>query len=163
MIPDASSPIPREQRFDQYLALLGAAVDHPRRAKALRVYCTGLWLPLERKRLEPIAAQVAPGKAKNKHQSLQQFIADAPGCDAAVRSVTRKSVPPAVGRHGGAPAPIVDDTGFPKNGGHSVGVARQYCGQLGKVANSQVAVSRSWAHQWMSLPSASDLYLTQEG
>jgi SRSO17 transposase len=162
MIHDKSSPITREQRLEQYLAMLGVAVDHSSRAKALRDYCTGLLLPLERKSIEPIAAQVAPSKAKNKHQSLQQFIADSPWCDAVVMSVIRNYVSPAFERLGGVTASIVDDTGLPKNGTHSVGAARQYCGQLGKLANCQVAVSLSWANHWMSLPIAYDLYLTKE-
>lgn len=156
------SRVTREQRFDQYLAMLSEAVDHPDRAKALRDYCTGLLLPIERKSIEPIAAQIAPGKAKNKHQSLQQFVTDAPWRDAAVMRATRNFVLPVFERHGGVEASIVDDTGLPKQGNHSVGVARQYCGQLGKVTNCQVAVSLSLVNQWMSLPIAYDLYLPKE-
>jgi SRSO17 transposase len=81
------SPTTREQRFDQYVALLSEAVDHPDRAEPLRDYCTGLLLPVERKSIEPIAAQVAPAKVKAKHQSLQQFIADAPWRDRPVLGV----------------------------------------------------------------------------
>jgi len=156
------SQVTREQRFDQYLTMLSEAVDHPDRAKALRDYCTGLLLPVERKSIEPIAAQIAPGKAKNKHQSLQQFITDAPWRDATVMRATRDFVLPVFERQGGVEASIVDDTGLPKQGKHSVGVARQYCGQLGKVTNCQVAVSLSLVNQWMSLPIAYDLYLPKE-
>jgi SRSO17 transposase len=157
-----SSQTIREQRFDQYLAMLSEAVDHPDRAKALRDYCTGLLLPLERKSIEPIAAQVAPTKTKAKHQSLQQFIADAPWRDAAVLRVTRQYALPAFQRCGGVEATIIDDTGHPKKGNHSVGVARQYCGQLGKVDNCQVAISLSLVNQWISLPVAYDLFLPEE-
>jgi len=151
-----------EQRFDQYVALLSEALDDSDRAEPLRDYCTGLLLPLERKSIEPIAAAVAPDNTKNKHQSLQQFITDSPWRDAPVLSVTRQHALPALVAHGGVEATIVDDTGHPKKGKHSVGVARQYCGQLGKVDNCQVAVSLSLVNQWASLPIAYDLYLPEE-
>jgi SRSO17 transposase len=157
-----ASQTTREQRFDQYVALLAEAVDHPDRAQPLRDYCTGLLLPVERKSIEPIAAQVAPSRAKAKHQSLQQFITDAPWRDRPALSVAYNHALPALQRHGGVKATIVDDTGIPKKGSHSVGVARQYCGQLGKICNCQVAVSLSSANEWVSLPIAFDLYLPKE-
>ena len=69
---------------------------------------------------------------------------------------------PEVERHGPIEAWIIDDTGFPKQGRHSVGVARQYCGQLGKQDNCQVAVSLSVANHHASLPVAYRLYLPQD-
>lgn len=156
-----TSQTTREQRFDQYVALLAEAVDHPDRAQPLRDYCTGLLLPVERKSIEPIAAQLAPENVRAKHQSLQQFITDAPWRDRPALAVTYRYALPALQAHGGVKATIVDDTGLPKKGSHSVGVARQYCGQLGKVSNCQVAVSISLANEWASLPLAFDLYLPQ--
>ena len=153
------SPTTRQQRFDHYVALLAEAADHPDRAQPLRDYCTGLLLPLERKSIEPIAAQIAPDKVKAKHQSLQQFITDAPWRDRPVLATCYNYALPALQAHGGIKATIVDDTGIPKKGDHSVGVARQYCGQLGKICNCQVAVSLSLANDWASLPIAYDLYL----
>jgi SRSO17 transposase len=152
----------REQRFDQYTALLADAVDHADRVQPLRDYCAGLFLPIERKSMEPMAAALAPGNTKAKHQSLQQFIADAPWRDAPVMRAARDYALPALMAHGGVEATLVDDTGIPKQGESSVGVARQYCGQLGKVCNSQVAVSISLANQWASLPIAYDLYLPEK-
>jgi SRSO17 transposase len=70
-----------EERFDEYVGRLAAAVGHADRARPLRDYCTGLLLPLERKSMEPLAAAVAPGHTQAKHQSLQQFITDAPWRD----------------------------------------------------------------------------------
>ena len=67
-----------------------------------------------------------------------------------------------VPRHGEIEAWIIDDTGFPKKGRHSVGVARQYCGQLGKQDNCQVAVTLSLANHHASLPVAYRLYLPRE-
>ena len=69
---------------------------------------------------------------------------------------------PEIERHGPIEAWIIDDTGFPKKGVHSVGVARQYCGQLGKQDNCQVAVSLSIANHHASLPVAYRLYLPQD-
>ena len=69
---------------------------------------------------------------------------------------------PIIKRSGAIEAWIIDDTGFPKKGRHSVGVARQYCGQLGKQDNCQVAVSLSLAHHVASLPIAWPLYLPME-
>jgi len=152
----------REERFDHYVGMLAEAVAHADRATPLRDYCTGLLLPLERKSMEPMAAAVAPANAKAKHQSLQQFITDAPWRDEPVLGVARDSALPALLAHGGVEATLVDETGLPKQGNHSVGVQRQYCGQLGKVCNSQVAVSLSLVNQWASLPIAFDLYLPRE-
>ena len=159
MKTSTASPSTRQQRFDQYLALLADAVDRPDRSKPLRNYCTGLLLPIERKSIEPIASQVAPNNVRAEHQSLQQFIADSNWRDASVLASARQYALPALSAHGGVEATILDDTGLPKQGKHSVGVARQYCGELGKVTNCQVAVSLSVVNQWSSLPIAFDLYL----
>jgi SRSO17 transposase len=74
----------------------------------------------------------------------------------------RARVLPVIERHGPIRALIIDDTGMPKKGRHSVGVARQYCGQLGKRDNCQVAVSLSAANDHASLPIAYRLYLAHE-
>jgi SRSO17 transposase len=88
-------------------------------------------------------------------------VAKADWSDEAVLSVVRQRALPAIERHGAIRAWIIDDTGFPKKGTHSVGVARQYCGQLGKQDNCQVAVSLSVANDHASLPIAYRLYLPQ--
>jgi SRSO17 transposase len=80
----------REQRFDQYIEQLTEAAGYADRAKPLRDYCTGLLLPVERKSMEPIAAQVAPDNVKTKHQSLQQF---RPGCSSGCSLSILNSVP----------------------------------------------------------------------
>src|SRR3954453_2414153 len=81
--------------------------------------------------------------------------------DAALLRAVREQVLPAIERHGPVRYWIVDDTAFPKRGEHSVGVARQYCGQLGKQENCQVAVSLSVANDQASLPIAWRLYLPE--
>src|SRR5215211_5304314 len=124
-----------EVRFAAYVAALVGGIGHADRATPLRDYCTGLLMPAERKSVEPMAAVTAPP------QSLLHFIGQAPWSDAAVLTKVRDLVLPAIERTGPIEAWIIDDTGFPKKGRHSVGVARQYCGQLGKQDNCQVAVT----------------------
>jgi SRSO17 transposase len=108
-----------------------------------------------------MAARVEPARVQAAHQSLHHFVAKADWSDAAVLAVVRAQVLPVLGRQGPIRAWIVDDTGFPKKGAHSVGVARQYCGQLGKQDNCQIAVSLSVANDHASLPVAWRLYLPE--
>ena len=93
------------------------------------------------------------------HQSLHHLVADAPWDDEEMLAQVRQEVLPTMQKHGAVVAWIVDDTGLPKQGKHSVGVARQYCGQVGKQANCQVAVSLSVSTWDASLPIAWRLYL----
>src|SRR5215210_6215658 len=131
-------------RFAAYVAALVGVIGHADRATPLRDYCTGLLMPAERKSVEAIAAVTAPVAAQ--HQSLLHFVGQAPWSDAAVLTKVRDLVLPTIERTGPIEAWIIDDTGFPKKGRHSVGVARQYCGQLGKQDNCQVAVTLSLAN-----------------
>jgi SRSO17 transposase len=158
----SSSSRSSEQRFQRYLDLLADAVGHADRREPLRLYTTGLLLPGERKSVEPIAARVDPQRVRSRHQSLHHFVAEADWSDAAVLAAVRNAVLPAFASSGGVSAWIVDETGFPKKGKHSVGVARQYCGQVGKQDNCRVAVSLSVANANASLPIAFQLYLPQE-
>jgi SRSO17 transposase len=95
-------------------------------------------------------------------QSLHHLVAKAPWSDEALLEHVRDQVLPAMQKHGPVVAWIVDDTGFPKKGKHSVGVARQYCGQVGKQDNCRVAVSLSVATWGSSLPIGYRLYLPKE-
>ena len=124
-------------------------------------YCTGLLLPCERKSVEPIAAATAPDETSAQHQSLLHFLAKGEWSDEKVLGKVRDLVLPHIERHGAIEAWIIDDTGFPKHGPHSVGVSHQYCGELGKQANCQIAVSLSVANQHASLPVAYRLYLPE--
>jgi SRSO17 transposase len=127
----------------------------------MKAYCAGLLLPGERKSVEPIAARLAPDNVRRTHQSLHHLVADSPWSDEAVLENVREHVLGAMNQNGSVAAWIVDDTGFPKKGTHSVGVARQYCGQVGKQDNCQVAVSLSVATHHASLPVAWRLYLPE--
>src|SRR5215216_1744713 len=132
-----------EERFDGYVERLGDVLGHADRRAPLRAYATGLLLPGERKSVEPMAARVDPARVGAAHQSLHHFVAKAAWDDAALLEAVRDHVLPAMLERGPIRAWIVDDTGLPKRGRLSVGVARQYCGQLGKRENCQVAVTLS--------------------
>lgn len=141
-------------RFDHYVDRLAQAVGHADRRAPLAAYLTGLLLPGDRKSVEPMAAKLDPRHVSRAHQSLHHFVANAPwearevlavACDYALAQLERQA-------SGGAW--VVDHTGIPKKGTHSVGVAWQYCGALGKQANRQVAVTVSLANKTMSVPAA---------
>src|SRR6185503_15500885 len=157
----ARQPLTGEARLAAYLDAIVGGLGHVRRAASARAYCPGLLLPGERKSIEPIAARLDPGHVQAKHQSLHHVVAQAEWDDAALLAAVRAQVLPALERHGPVAYWFVDDTGFPKQGTHSVGVARQYCGQLGKPDNCQVAVSLSVANDHASLPIAYQLFLPQ--
>src|SRR3974390_2454489 len=108
-----------------------------------------------------MAAVTAPAEVSAQHQKLLHFVATAPWPDKPVLAKVRELVLPAIERHEPIKAWIIDDTSFPKYGSHSVGVHHQYCGQLGKQANCQVAVTLSIANHHASLPLAYRLYLPQ--
>jgi SRSO17 transposase len=148
-----------EARFRTFVEGLASVIGHADRHRPLRDYCTGLILPGERKSVEPMAARTAPARTAAQHQSLLHFVGVATWSDEAVLGKVREMVLPAIERHGPIEAWIIDDTSFPKQGRHSVGVQHQYCGQLGKQANCQVAVSLSIANHHASLPVAYRLYL----
>src|SRR5215212_465471 len=152
----------RQERFTAYVEALAEVIGHADRAEPLRDYCRGLLLPGERKSVEPMAAMTAPARVSAKHQSLLHFVANAPWSNERVLSRIQELILPLIKDSGAIEAWIIDVTGFPKKGRHSVGVARQYCGQLGKQDNCQVAVTLSLANRTASLPVAYRLYLPQE-
>ena len=149
------------ERFDRYMEHLAQGLKHADRHAGLKGYCTGLMLPLSRKSVEPMAARVDPMHASVRHQALHHFVAQAEWSDEEMlRRVCQWVVPKMDFTEGGWW--IIDDTGFPKKGRHSVGVARQYCGMLGKQDNCQVAVSVTLACSQGSLPVAWQLYLPED-
>jgi SRSO17 transposase len=153
----------RQERFAAYVDALAEVIGHADRAEPLHDDCRGLLLPGERKSVEPIAALTAPARVSAKHQSLLHFVANAPWLNEWGLGRIQELTVPIIEDSGAIEAWIIDDTGFPKKGRHSVGVARQYCGQLGKRDNCQVAVSLSLANHAASLPIAWRLYLPLEG
>src|SRR6202171_5652859 len=151
-----------EVRFAAYVQGLSSVLGHADRICPVRDYCRGLILPGERKSGEPMAAKTAPARTAAQHQSLLHFVGIATWSDEKVLAKVREMVLPAMERHEPLKAWIIDDTSFPKQGKHSVGVHHQYCGQLGKQANCQVTVSLSIANHSTSLPVAYRLYLPKD-
>ena len=151
-----------EARFRDFLDLLGGAMGHADRREPLRAYVSGLLLPGDRKSVEPMAARVDPRHVSARHQSMHHFVASAPWDDDAVLAKARDYALASLERHAPVTAWVIDDTAIPKKGHVSVGVARQYCGILGKQDNCQVAVTLSLANRTMSVPAAYRLYLPEE-
>ena len=157
-----SAPGPQERRFAAYIEGLAKAAGHEDRQTPLKNYCKGLLLPGDRKSIEPMAARLDPEDIQPMRQSLHHLVAKAPWSDAMLLEQVSDYVVPTMRKQGAVVAWIVDDTGFPKKGTHSVGVTRQYCGQVGKQENCRVAVSLSVATWSSSLPVGYRLYLPKE-
>ncbi|MHB1076827.1 IS701 family transposase [Thiobacillus sp.] len=151
-----------ESRFEAYCDELVKALSHADRSQPARWYLKGLMLPGSRKSVEPMAARVRPHDVRSAHQSMHHLVADAEWSDDALLATVAGLVLPSLTAGTGAITWIVDDTGFPKKGTHSVGVARQYCGQVGKTDNCRVAVSLSLGTAAGSLPLSYRLYLPRE-
>lgn len=151
-----------ERRFERYCDEIVSTLMHADREQPARWYMKGLMLPGERKSVEPMAARVQPERVRSAHQTMHHLVAEAPWSDEAMLSAVAERVLPKLIEAGGPVHWIVDDTGFAKKGRHSVGVARQYCGQTGKQDNCRVAVSLSIASERGSLPVGYQLYLPRE-
>jgi len=151
-----------EERFEEYVQHLSSTLGHADRVRPFTNYCAGLLLPGERKSIEPMAAVVAPDRVSATHQMMHHFATKANWSDELLESAVESYVLPKMEAQEPIQAWIVDDTCIPKKGEHSVGVARQYCGQLGKQDNCQVVVSTSVANHYASLPVAYRLYLNED-
>jgi SRSO17 transposase len=149
-------------RLAAYLGELTTVVGHAGRVRPLMAYCAGLLVTPGRRNAETMAVATKPACVPAQHQSLMHIVADSEWSDEQMLAKVRELVAPSMTRHGPIEVWIIDDTSFPKQGKHSVGVQRQYCGQLGKQANCQVAVTLSIANHHASLPIAYQLYLPRE-
>ena len=144
-----------EARLTHFLEDLLEPMGRSERQHWARVYVQGLLLDGERKSIEPMASRIAGADV----QALRQFVGQSPW---AVEEVQRRLAHKVVDLLSEAEVWIIDETSFPKAGQHSVGVARQYCGTLGKIANCQVAVSLHWSSVEASCPLVWRLYLPRE-
>lgn len=152
-----------ETRFERYCDTMVAALGHADRATPAKWYLQGLMLPGGRKSVEPMAARVRPQDVRSAHQSMHHLVSASEWSDEALLAMVAEQVIPVLTQQGQAPCFwIVDDSGFPKKGIHSAGVARQYCGQTGKTDNCRVAVSLSLATASGSVPLSYQLYLPAE-
>jgi SRSO17 transposase len=144
-----------DRRLTQFLEDLLAPMGRNERRHWARVYLQGLLLDGERKSIEPIASRISGADV----QALRQFVGQSPW---AVEEIQRRLALKMVDLLSEPEVWIIDDTSFPKAGKHSVGVTRQYCGALGKVANCQVAVTVHWSSSEASCPLGWRLYLPKE-
>ncbi len=142
-------------RLEVFMAELLAALGRSERREHGALYVQGLLLDGERKSIEPLATRVPGGNV----QALQQFVGQSPWAWEPVRAQLAQRMLEALVPLAGW---IIDDTGFPKQGQESVGVARQYSGTLGKVGNCQIAVSIHLTTEEQSVPLDWALYLPQE-
>src|SRR5271157_4630323 len=138
------NPASQAERLATYLDRLSRVAGHADRIAPMQSYTKGLFLPIERKSVEPMAARLAPASVRQMHQSLHHIVAEAAWSDGAWLREVRCQVLPAMTRKHALAAWIVDDTGFPKKGSHSVGVTRQYCGQLGKQETAGLRSACRW-------------------
>lgn len=143
-----------DRRLSAFLEDLLVHMGRSERRHWARVYIQGLLLDGERKSIEPIANRVSGADV----QALRQFVGQSPW---AVEQVQRHLAEKVVELLSDPEVWILDETSFPKAGEHSIGVARQYCGALGKIANCQVAVSLHWSSREASCPLGWRLYLPQ--
>jgi SRSO17 transposase len=150
------------RRLEGYAAQFRDAFGFDRPARWAPVYLAGLIQEGERKSIEPLSRRVALPPdlvVKDPEQALQQFVNQSPWDDRAVlrrfRAVMARRFADPKGIF------VIDDTSFPKQGKHSVGVQRQYCGALGKTANCQCAVSVHYVAPEGHYPLAMRLYLPE--
>ncbi len=149
-----------EDRFERYIDSFINVLGHADRMEPFHAYCSGLVLPGDRKSVEPMAALLAPATVSAKRQSMHHFVAKAPWSEIGMLRQARKY---GMRLFEGRPyCFILDDTGMPKKGAQSVGVAKQWCGVLGKQENCQVAVTLSLGNEQASLPIAFRLYLPEQ-
>jgi SRSO17 transposase len=141
------------ERFKSFMIPLAGALGRSERRAAATRYVQGLLMPGQRKSIEPMAARLGV-----ESQRLQQFLADSPWDDNDLWRVIRREVLP---HFEPLEAWIVDETGWLKQGKHSVGVARQYCGAVGKRANCQVSVELVLSDGEVAAPVGGRLYLPQ--
>src|SRR5215472_1566144 len=161
MSANSVAPGAQQKRLAAYLQSLAQAAGHEDRVAPMQSYCTGLLLPGERKSVEPMAARLSPENVRQTHQSLHHIVAHSPWSDEDVLEAVRHYALPAIEKQAPIEAWVVDDTGLVKKGTHSVGVTRQYCGQVGKQENCRVVVSLSISTTAASLPIAWRLYLPE--
>ncbi|MEZ4298416.1 MAG: IS701 family transposase [Polyangiaceae bacterium] len=150
-----------QDRLRRYFDTIGEALGSESCRGSFAMYALGLLSESERKSIEPIAAR-AIGSARHasaEHQRLHHFIANMKWSDRAVRDAAATYATTAMQKMEPIVAWIIDDTGFLKQGKHSVGVQRQYTGSAGKTANCQVGVSLTVATRTMQVPIDFELFL----
>src|SRR5690242_16602338 len=149
-------------RLAAYAASFRDVFNRPRQAAWCGVYLHGLITDGDRKSIEPMAARVPLPEGldvSDPDQALQQFLGQSTWDERAVLRRYRATMAAKCADPAGIF--VIDDTTFPKQGKHSVGVQRQYCGALGKKANCQVAPSVHYVSPKGHCPLAMRLYLPE--
>jgi SRSO17 transposase len=144
-----------KEKLEAFLTDIVVHMGRKERRRYAEMYLRGLMMNGERKSIEPMALRLPDGNV----QALQQFVNQSPWSFEQVRASLARKVEPEF-----VPEAywIIDEVSFPKKGPHSVGVARQYCGALGKTANCQVAVTLDLGTEQGSVPLNWALYLPEE-
>jgi len=142
-------------RLGQFLDRFAGCFGRQAQREGASRYIQGLLNDSERKSMQPMDARL-PASDPASYQRLQHFITHSPWSTTKVWARLRAELPVRTGLL------LVDETSFPKHGDHSVAVARQYCGALGKIANCQVAVSTALLAEQQAWPTTMELYLPQE-
>ena len=145
-----------EDELERWLEPFLARLGRKEQRRWAPFYLKGLILPGERKSVEPMAARVAPGDL----QQLHHFVSTSPWATAPLEDELVKAADRLVG--GPDAVLVVDDTALVKQGRHSVGVKRQYCGQLGKKANCQSLVSLTLARAEVPVGVGLRLFLPED-
>ncbi|MCG8672844.1 MAG: IS701 family transposase [Pseudomonadales bacterium] len=148
-------------RLQEFFGRIDTHLKDKRKRESFAMYAYGILGDGERKSVEPIAARACgdPGQTNNVHSKLLYFLGRSQWDDRAVRLEAARYALEAVQQREEATTWIIDDTGFLKQGSHSVGVQRQYTGSAGKVTNCQVGVSLAVATSSEQIPVDFELYL----
>ncbi len=147
--------------MDSYFDQIGAALQNDAQRASFATYALGILGEGERKSVEPIAARACPDpeRVDALHQRLLHFVGPARWSDDEVRRIAARHAVAAITERQPLIASIIDDTGFLKQGTHSVGVQRQYTGSAGKIANCQLGVSLTLATASAHCLADMELYL----
>jgi SRSO17 transposase len=150
-----------KERLDGFFLRIGAHLRRREQRESFAIYAFGILGEGARKSVEPIAARAAadPVETQRIHDHLLHFLRDSPWSDHDVRREAARYMIDAMQARDPLSVWIVDDTGFLKQGTHSVGVQRQYTGSAGKIANCQIGVSLCVANRVAHVPIDMELYL----
>jgi SRSO17 transposase len=150
-----------ERRLEAYFGQIGAVLRRPEQRASYAMYAVGLLGEGARKSVEPIAARLCPDpeQVDAVHQRLLHFVGPAPWSDEQVRLTAARYAVGAMTQHAPVDAWIIDDTGFLKQGKHSVGVQRQYTGSAGKITNCQIGTTLTLSNSRAHCPVDMELYL----
>lgn len=152
-----------ERRLHEYFEGIGALLGRQERRASFAIYAQGLFGDAERKSVEPIAVRdcIDPKQADAAHQRILHFMVDSKWDDHSVRLASARYAIAEMTKHAPIDTWVIDDTGFLKQGKHSVGVQRQYTGSAGKITNCQIGVSLSVTTPTEHLPIDFELYLPE--